>query len=210
MLISKSPQGRDVPGPPPEGVEPSGKATFARDRLATLLAAWAAALLTGCATPPPDIAGPLTAGRLALRVDATPARPAQNLSVAFELRGDAERGEMRLLTPIGTQVAAARWAPGEASLTDGDGTHRFANLDELADAAFGEPLPLGAWPDWLAGRPWAGAPHRVINGGDGGAGGFEQLGWRVDTTRLADGLLVASRATPPAVSLRVRLDNPAP
>ena len=137
-------------------------------------------------------------------MQATPTRPAQSLSAGFELRGGAERGQMVLLSPIGTRLALARWAPGEVTLDSGEGPQAFASLAALAEAAFGESLPLAAWPDWLAGRPWPAAPHALIDGG------FEQLGWQVQTARLADGLLVARRATPPQVSLRVRLDNAAP
>ena len=46
-------------------------------------------------------------------------------------------------------------------------------LEDLSREALGEALPLAAWPDWLAGRPWGGAPHRATEGG------FEQLGWQV-------------------------------
>jgi len=157
--------------------------------------------MAGCATPPDT--GVWTSGRLALRVDAAPGRPAQSLSAAFELRGDDREGELRLLSPLGTQVAAARWAPGLALLQSSEGERRFANLDALSQEALGEPLPLAALPDWLAGRPWRGATHTAR------ADGFEQLGWVVTTAALADGQLQAQRAAAPAVTLRVRLDNAA-
>ena len=184
--------------------DPGPAAATRRSTLLGLLAGTLGAALSGCATPPalPDEAP--TAGRLALRIEATPGRPAQSLSVAFELRGHAKRGQMVLISPIGTQLALARWAPGEASLDSGDGPRGFASLEALAEAAFGEALPLAAWPDWLAGRPWPGAPHRAVEGG------FEQLGWQVETAGLAEGLLQARRDAPPRVSLRVRLDNAAP
>jgi outer membrane lipoprotein LolB len=164
--------------------------------------ATAALALGGCATPP-EPGGAWTSGRLALRVDAAPGRPAQSLSAAFELRGDDREGELRLLSPLGTQVAAARWAPGLALLQSSEGERRFANLDALSQEALGEALPLAALPDWLAGRPWRGAAHTAR------ADGFEQLGWVVTTAALADGQLQAQRAAAPAVTLRVRLDNAA-
>jgi outer membrane lipoprotein LolB len=158
--------------------------------------------LGACATPP-DPAGGWTLGRLALRVDATPERPAQSLSAGFELRGSDVAGELRLVSPLGTQVAAARWGPGLALLQTGEGERRFASLDALSREALGEPLPLAALPDWLAGRPWRGAAHTALSDG------FEQLGWIVTTAALAEGLLQARRIAAPAVSLRVRLDNAA-
>ncbi len=161
-------------------------------------------LLAGCATRAPD--STLTSGRLALRVDASAERPAQNVSAGFELVGDGRQGELKLLSPLGTQLAAARWAPGLALLITGDGERRFDTLDHLSREALGEALPLAAWPDWMAGRPWREAPHSPL------ADGFEQLGWRITTSALADGQLLARRDAAPAVTLRVRLDprDPAP
>lgn len=155
-------------------------------------------LLAACATRAPDPT--VTTGRLALRVDASAERPAQNVSAGFELAGDGRQGELKLLSPLGTQVAAARWAPGLAMLTTGDGERRFDTLDRLSREALGEALPLAAWPDWLAGRPWREAPHSPL------ADGFEQLGWRITTSALADGQLLARREAAPGVTLRVRLD----
>ncbi len=146
--------------------------------------------------------GEWTSGRLALRVDATPSRPVQNVSAGFELRGNDREGELKLLSPLGTQLAAARWGAALAVLITGDGERRFDSLEALSAEALGEPLPLSAWPDWLAGRPWRGAPHTKLDDG------FEQLGWTVSTAALAEGQIVARRAAAPAVTLRVRLDNP--
>ncbi|MCA3240532.1 MAG: outer membrane lipoprotein LolB [Rubrivivax sp.] len=168
------------------------------------MASGAALLLAACATRAPDPT--VTTGRLALRVDASAERPAQNVSAGFELAGDGRQGELKLLSPLGTQLASARWAPGLALLITGDGERRFDTLDRLSREALGEALPLAAWPDWLAGRPWREAPHSPL------ADGFEQLGWRITTSALADGQLLARRETAPAVTLRVRLDprEPAP
>lgn len=173
-------------------------------RLAALWVAAAAVFVTACATPRPvsvDL-GPVSSGRLSLRVEAAADRPAQGLTTAFELQGQAERGELRLLSPLGNQFAAARWAPGQALLETPAGSQAFSSLDELSLQVLGEVLPLAALPDWLAGRPWSGAAHRA------GSTGFEQLGWRVDLARQAEGWVLAQRDTPPAVVLRIRLDRP--
>lgn len=146
---------------------------------------------------------PWTTGRMSLRVDATPARVAQNLSAAFELRGDGQAGELRLVTPLGTSLAHARWSPGQVRLDTADGERSFASLDELAREALGEALPLAALPSWLAGRPWPGADHTAA------ADGFEQLGWQVQLARHSEGFVEARRAAAPAVLLRIKLESPA-
>jgi outer membrane lipoprotein LolB len=164
------------------------------------------ALLGACATPrssgPGDARGPWTTGRLSLQVDASTDRPAQSMAAAFELRGSSTEGEMRLLSPLGTVLAAARWQPGLVRLNTPQGEERFADLAVLSRQVLGEAVPLAALPDWLAGRPWADAPFQLQ------PGGFAQMGWHVLTDRLSEGSVSARRDTPPAVQLRVRLNDP--
>lgn len=88
-------------------------------------------------------------------------------------------------------------------LTTPQGRRSFTTLAELARGAIGEDVPLQALPDWLHGRPWPGAPHRPQENPPR----FEQLGWDIDLSRFADGLLVAQRAAAPVVTLRVRLER---
>jgi outer membrane lipoprotein LolB len=166
----------------------------------------AAALLCACASAPQRVAGeqPWASGRLSVRIEATPQQIAQSMSAAFDLRAQGDAGELRLNSPLGTRLAAARWAPGEAVLVTSDGERRYDSLDALSRQALGEVLPLAALPDWLAARPWPGAGSRSIEGG------FEQLGWQVITARRNEGLIEATRAAPPAVSVRVRIDENTP
>ncbi|MFO1285954.1 MAG: lipoprotein insertase outer membrane protein LolB [Rubrivivax sp.] len=175
------------------------------------MAASTAALLAACATAPPDTGSlALTAsGRLAVRVDATPERPAQSLTAAFEWRGSGERGELTLLSPLGSRIAQARWTPQGAWLVTPDAQAQFDSLEALAERAFGERIPLVAWPDWLAGRPWPGAASAPLAAAASGgtAAGFEQLGWRVDLARFADGRIEALRSAPPTVAVRIVLDK---
>ena len=162
----------------------------------------AALLLSACATtaPQPDERA-WTSGRLNVRIDASTASAAQSITANFELQGTGKAGELRLNSPLGTRMATARWAPGLAALTTSEGERRFDSLDALSSSALGEALPLAALPDWLAGRPWPGAAHATSEAG------FEQLGWQVTLTRRAEGQIEARRAAPPAVLLRVRLDE---
>lgn len=160
-----------------------------------------ALVLAACASTPPAAEGPWTTGRLSLRVEADGTRPAQSLTAAFELAGDGERGQLNLATPLGTRLASARWSPAGAHLATPEGEQRFETLDELARRALGEPVPLAALPDWLAGRPWPRAPHEPL------PEGFAQLGWQVQIAQRAAGQVEARRSAAPAVVLRVRLDN---
>ena len=164
-----------------------------------------AAWLAGCASNPAsfDPTTPWTTGRMSLRVDASGERPVQSVSASFELRGDGTRGELRLLSPLGTSLAHARWAPGQVGLETPEGWRSFDSLEALSQSALGESLPLAALPSWLAGRPWAGAEHLPV------ADGFEQLGWQVNLARQAEGFIEARRAAAPAVQLRIRIDAPA-
>jgi outer membrane lipoprotein LolB len=158
------------------------------------------ALLVGCATPPPRTV-PDLAGRLVLRVEAHEGAAPHSVSTGFELRGDARAGELQLTTPIGSAAAQARWRPGAAELITADGTRRFADLDTLAQDLLGEALPLAALIDWLRGRPWPGAPSLASGGG------FEQLGWRIDLSRFAEGWVLAARERAPAIAVRALLER---
>ncbi len=163
--------------------------------------AWACAgVLMGCATVAPT---PMLSGRLAVQVQATAQRPTQAFSAGFELRGDSAQGELRLLSPLGTTLASARWGPGQASLTTPAGTAQFADLDTLSREALGESLPLAALNDWLRGRPWPAAAFEP----SAAAPGFAQLGWRLDLSGFSAGALLAQRDEAPAVTVRVRLDR---
>ena len=159
------------------------------------------ALLAACATLPPP-AAPDLAGRLAVNVAAHEGAPARGLSTQFELRGNAQTGALLLTTPLGTTAAQARWRPGSAELVTPDGTRRFADLDTLAEDLLGQALPLAALIDWLRGRPWPGAPSLAAGSG------FEQLGWRIDLARYAEGWVLAARERAPARSVRARLERP--
>ncbi len=158
-------------------------------------------LLAGCASrpaaPPPDLAG-----RLAIKVDGQSDR---NLSASFELGGTAREGRLQLGGPLGTTAAQAGWAPGEAWIVAEGKRTDYPDLDSLATATLGEAIPIAALFDWLRGKPWDGAPSipRVD-----GRPGFEQLDWRIDLSRFAEGWLEAVREAPPMVSVRARLDRP--
>jgi outer membrane lipoprotein LolB len=172
-------------------------------------AALAVAGLSGCAIAPAAIdrdAGELLSGRLAVQVAAGDGVAARHVSGQFELQGNADAGTLNLVTPLGTMIAQARWRPGDVRLTTPQGESGFADLDSLSREVLGESLPLAALFDWLRGRPWPGSPSAATAPPD--EPGFRQLGWTVSLARFGDAQVSARRDTPPAVSLRARLDRP--
>lgn len=163
--------------------------------------------LAACVSPAPKPAGmselpPPTTGRLLVKVDASTQAPAQSISAAFELSGDEHHGQLVLLSPLGTRMADARWAPGGVSLSSPEGVREYANLQALARDTLGEDVPIGALTHWLAGRPWPDAPSVPTTTG------FTQLGWAIDLSRWTELAQVEARRTePPAVLVRARIDR---
>ena len=173
-------------------------------------------LLQACATRPPPLPGHVYSGRLAVRTDAAPNRPARSVTGQFELSGNASNGQLILTSPIGTTVARASWSdpvgalgePSKIELEADGSTTQYATLGEMMQRAIGEQVPLPAMFDWLSGHPWPAAQSR--QGADGGS--FDQLGWQVDISRLASAQLIdAQRAMPaPVLHVRVKLDAAEP
>ena len=164
----------------------------------------ALSVLAGCASrPAADAAMPWISGKLSVRVEATVDKPSSSVSADFDLRGDGQNGELRLSSPLGAVLAATRWSPAAVVLQTGQGEVRYADLDELSRAQLGEVLPLRAFPDWLSGRPWPGAPSSLQ------ADGFEQLGWKVSLQAFSAGRIEAVRAAAPKVVVLARMERPA-
>lgn len=185
----------------------AGAAIAGRTFGARLLAGALSGALAGCQSMAPAAALPLRhSGRLALVVTGQSDR---SFSAGFELRGTAAIGSLALMTPLGTRQGEATWRPGSVRLSSGDGERRYANLDELSLDLFGESMPVAALFDWLDGHPWAGAPAEAALAAGDGSVSFTQRGWQVDTGRLGEGLLIATRPLPePRVTVRVKLDQP--
>lgn len=183
------------------GTRQASKSSLPRVRLGWAGPVLMAALLAGCATPPPPSADSLS-GRLAVRIDSQPPR---NVNADFELSGTPAQGQLTLSGPLGATAAQAHWTPGEAVLVSGGQRSRFDTLDALATEALGERIPIAALFDWLRARPWPGAT--ATPRGDGQPG-FEQLGWQISLARRQEGWIEARRSAPPAVTVRARLESP--
>src|SRR5687768_10237381 len=98
-----------------------------RVRWAAWLAAFALALLAGCASPPRTAgpADPVTgpwSGRLALQVED---QASQSFSASFELKGTARSGELALFSPLGGTLAVLAWQPGVATLNANGQARQF-------------------------------------------------------------------------------------
>lgn len=142
-------------------------------------------------------------GKLSVQVPAQPGqRIAQGGSGSFELMGDASQGQLELSTPTGALLARVRWTPTSVSLERPQDQRSYDSLDALTLELLGESVPVAALFDWLRGRPWPGAAAAPL---PAPSVGFLQLGWRVETDRLAEGLLLATQLGAPAATLRVRL-----
>ncbi len=114
----------------------------------------------------------------------------QTFAAAFELKGSAQSGELRLFSPLGQTLAVLAWEPGRATLRANNGVREFSSLDALVAEVTGTPIPIAALFEWLAGRP-AAVP-----------------GWQADLSQLGDGRVVARRSAPlPAATLRVALER---
>ena len=127
------------------------------------------------------------AGRISVQIQS---EPPQAFFAGFELTGSAERGELTLLSPIGSVLGLMRWSPTEALLESGRDVKRFSSVDALLEQTTGAPIPTIALFDWLRG----------IN--------TETKGWSADLTRQNSGRITAQRLAPaPPIELRIVLDQ---
>jgi len=189
--------------------------TASRRALALALALSALASLGACSRfpvrptsdfPAADIPGQQALqGQLSIKLQAFQDQPAKGISLGFFFNGNAQGGQLDLMTPMGSQVALVRWTPSDAWLQTEQGDRHFETLAELSDQVLGEPLPLAALMHWVQGRPSPDLPAPT----DTTAQSFEQSGWHIDTTDIAAGKLNAQRpatAQQRGITVRVRLD----
>jgi outer membrane lipoprotein LolB len=148
--------------------------------------------IAGCAYPtratgPNDAQTPQWRGRLSLKIDTA---PPQAFFSAFELRGNAQQGELILLSPLGTALATLNWSAQRASLQTGSERREFDNLDAMLQSTLGAPLPVDSLFAWLAGEP------------------KDAPGWQADLSQWGQARLTATRLNPlPTAQLRIVLDN---
>ena len=149
-------------------------------------------LIAGCAhktgaTAFNDAQKAFWTGRIGLQIES---EPPQSFFASFELKGQAEQGELMLTSPIGSTLAVMRWGPGEAVLESGGQLKRFDSVDTLLERSTGAAIPVSALFDWLNGKSTS------LNG------------WTADLSQQATGRVEAVRAAPlPATKLRIVFEN---
>lgn len=134
-------------------------------------------------------------GRLSVKIDAldtqAPGPPqGQFFSAAFELTGDAHKGELTLLSPLGNVLALLTWTPITATMNANGTARNFDSLDALIHHAAGVAIPVASLFSWLAG-------HEIPT-----------AGWQADLSEYSSGRLVARRTAPlPNAELRLALER---
>lgn len=148
-------------------------------------------------------------GQMGIKLGAWQDEPAKGMSFGFFFQGQVERGSLALMTPLGSQVAQIDWTPTAATLRrigpGGGEDLRRGGIEELAEAALGEALPLQTLVHWMQGHPDPALPHSPRTQ----AGLFEQRGWLIDTRERAQGRVLATRQGRPGLRdarISVRLD----
>lgn len=126
-------------------------------------------------------------GRISLQIQS---EPTQAFFAGFELKGQAENGELTLISPLGSILGVMRWSPGEATLMQGGNIKRFASTDELLAQVTGAAVPVSALFDWLGGK------------------NTPTPGWLADLSQQGNGRITAKRIEPaPLIDLRIVLDR---
>jgi outer membrane lipoprotein LolB len=137
------------------------------------------------------------AGRISLAIDAAPhaANSAQQaFSGSFEWRGNAQTGQLDLLSPLGSIVAQMQWSPSSAQLISGGAQHSFPSAASMIEQTTGIAISPEQLLAWLQGR----APALTGSAAD----------WQVDLSRHAQGRISAQRQQPTPAQLRIILEQP--
>lgn len=151
------------------------------------------------------------AGRISLVFEALPDQTAPpSFSGSFELRGDAQNGELDLFTPLGTILAQLHWSPQGASLKSGQQTRLFSSAAALIEQATGAALPPELLLAWLRGDTKASAALTAMSAAAEATGRDRHAAlWEVDLSRHSEGRIVAKRLSPaPTATLRIILEQP--
>ncbi len=125
---------------------------------------------------------------------------AQAFSGSFEWRGNAQTGELDLLTPLGSIAAQLRWMPDMAVLIRGNERQAFASAQALLEQATGASFTMEQLFAWLQGESYT--------GGSSGSLSKSASQWQVDLSARAEGRISARRSLPTPAQLRIILSLP--
>lgn len=145
-------------------------------------------------------------GQLSIKLQAFQDQEAKGISLGFFFTGTQQLGQLDLMTPLGSQMAQVRWTQTDAWLQTEQGQRHFDTLDQLSQETLGEPIPLSALMYWIKGEA---APHLAAPT-ETQSQSFEQAGWIITTTDVAQGSVSARRpasAQQRGIALKVRLDR---
>lgn len=135
-----------------------------------------------------DVLPAFWSGRISLQIQS---EPVQAFFAGFELRGQADNGELTLISPLGSILGVMRWTPLDATLEQGGNIRRFLSADELLVQTTGAAVPVATLFDWLSGK------------------NTTTPGWAADLSQQGAGRITAQRTEPmPPASLRIVLDKP--
>ena len=127
------------------------------------------------------------AGRISLQIQS---EPVQAFFAGFELKGQADSGELTLISPLGSILGIMRWSPTEALLEQNGSIKRFTSTNELLAQTTGAAVPVSALFDWLVGK------------------NTPTPGWTADLSQQGNGRITAKRTEPvPQADLRIVLDK---
>jgi len=126
-------------------------------------------------------------GRISLHIQS---EPVQAFFAGFELKGQADNGEMTLIGPLGSILGIIRWTPTEAVLEQNGSIKRFTSTDALLAQSTGAAVPFSALFDWLDGK------------------NTPASGWTADLSQQGNGRITAKRTAPaPPAEVRIVLDK---
>jgi outer membrane lipoprotein LolB len=125
-------------------------------------------------------------GRLAVKVFS---KPVQAFSATFELQGRPSKGELVLISPLGTTLAHMLWTADSATLISGSKEEHFDSLEALVRATIGTDLPVTNLFEWLRGQA------------------EETDGWSVDLSELPEGRIMARHVEDVKAELKIILDR---
>jgi outer membrane lipoprotein LolB len=141
------------------------------------------------------------AGRISLVIDAAPNAEsnaanaaAQSFSGSFEWRGNAQTGQLDLLSPLGGIVAQMQWSPSSAQLSSGGVQRSFPTAASMIEQTTGVQITPEQLLHWLQGRD----TPRTNTATD----------WQLDLSRYSQGRISAQRQQPTPAQLRIILEQP--